>query len=105
MSNLAKAKVFLVLDAKDGYHQIELDDESSYLNTFLSPKGNLRWLRMSLGIKPASKEYQRKQEEILEGLKGVETIHDDILVLRYGETTQEALENPDVNLENLLRRC
>ena len=30
LPNLARAKVFLVLDAKDGYYQIELDDESSY---------------------------------------------------------------------------
>ena len=30
LPNLAKAKVFSVLDAKDGYRQIELDDESSY---------------------------------------------------------------------------
>ena len=37
--NLAKAKVFSVLDAKDGYHQIELDDQSSYVTTFWSPEG------------------------------------------------------------------
>ena len=80
-------KVFSVLDAKDGYHQIELDKESCYLTTFWSPKGRLRWLRMPFEINPASEEYQRKQEEILEGLKGVETIHDDILVLGYGYTS------------------
>ena len=104
MPNLAKAKVFSVLDPKQGYHQIELDDESSYLTTFWSP-GRLRWLWMPFGIKPASEECQRKQEEILEGLRGVETIHDDILVLGYGETRQEALENYDENLEILLKQC
>ena len=41
LPNLAKAKVFSVLDAKDGYHQIELDGESSYLTTFWSPKGRI----------------------------------------------------------------
>ena len=44
LPNPAKAKVFSVLDAKDGYHQIELEDGSSYLTTFWSPKGRLRWL-------------------------------------------------------------
>ena len=87
LPNLAKAKVFSVVDAKDGYHQIELDDESSYLTTFWSPKERLRWFRMPFGIKPASEEYQSKQEKILEVLKGVETMHYDILVLEYGETT------------------
>ena len=80
LPNPTKAKVFSVLDAKDSFHQVELDNESSYLTTFWSPKGRLRWLRMPFEINPASEEYQRKQEEILEGLKGVETIHDDILV-------------------------
>ena len=41
LPNLAKAKVFSVLD---GYHQIELDNESSYLTTLWSPKGCLWWL-------------------------------------------------------------
>ena len=85
MRNLAKAKAFFsVLDAKNGYYKIELEDESSYLTTFWSPKGRLRWLQMLFGIKPASEEYQQKQEEILEGLKVAETVHDGILVLGYG---------------------
>ena len=85
MRNLAKAKAFFsVLDAKNGYYKIELDDESNYLTTFWSPKGRLRWLQMLFGIKPASEEYQQKQEEILEGLKVAETVHDGILVLGYG---------------------
>ena len=74
LSNLAKAKAFSVLDAKDSYHQIQLDDKSSYLTTFWWPKIHLCWLWMPFRIKPASGEYQRQQEEMLEGLKGVETI-------------------------------
>ena len=60
---------------------------------------------MPFGIKPASEEYQHNQEEILEGLKGVEMIPNYILALGYGETTQEALENHHENLENLSKRC
>ena len=82
MPNLVKVKVFSVLD-----------NESSYLTTFWLPKGRLYWLQMPFEIKPASEEYQCKQEEMLEGLKGVETIHNNILVLGYCETRQEALEN------------
>ena len=98
------SKIFSVLDAKDSYHQIELDNESSYLTPFWLPKVHLHWLQMPFGIKPASEEYQPKQEEILEDLKGAETIH-NILVLGYDETRQEALENHDKNLENLLKQC
>ena len=60
---------------------------------------------MPFGIKPASEEHQHKQEETSEGLKGVETIHNNILILGYGETRQGALENHDENLENLLKQC
>ena len=60
---------------------------------------------MPFGIKPASEEHQCKIEEILEGLQGAEMIHNNILILGYGETRQEALENHNKNLENLLKRC
>ena len=82
MSNLVKVKVFSVLD-----------NESSYLTTFCLPKGLLYWLQMPFEIQPASEEYQCKQEEILEGLKVAETIHNNIFVLGYCEIRQETLEN------------
>ena len=82
MSNLVKVKVFSVLD-----------NESSYLTTFCLPKGLLYWLQMPFEIQPASEEYQCKQEEILEGLKVAETIHNNIFVLGYCEIRKETLEN------------
>jgi len=103
LPNLAKAKIFSVLDAKEGFNQVELDEESSYLTTFWSPKGRVRWLRIPFGIKPASEEYQRRQE-CLEGLDGIESIADDILVIGHGETMEEAYINHDRNLENLFQR-
>lgn len=53
LPDIAKAKVFSVLDAKDGYWQVKLDEESSHLTTFWTPLGRYRWLRMPFGIKPA----------------------------------------------------
>ena len=46
LPNLAKAKVFTVLDAKDGFWQVKLDEASSYLTTFATPFGRFRWKRM-----------------------------------------------------------
>ena len=34
LPKLSKAKVFTVLDAKDEFHQVKLDNESSLLTTF-----------------------------------------------------------------------
>ena len=54
---LTKAKVFSVVDAKDGFLQVVLDEPSSYLTTFTTPFGRYRWLRKPFGIKSAPEEF------------------------------------------------
>ena len=105
LPGLAKAKVFSVLDAKDGFHQVELDEESSYLTTFWTPFGRYRWLRMPFGINVAPEEYMKRQKEALEGLEGIEVIADDILVCGFGDTMQEAQDSHDKHLKQLFERC
>ena len=36
---LANAKVFIVVEAKNGFWHVQLDDESSFLSTFGTPWG------------------------------------------------------------------
>ena len=105
LPNLSQAKVFSVLDAKDGFHQVKLDEQSSYLTTFWTPFGRYRWLRMPFGIKPAPEEYQKRQKQAIEGLEGIFVIADDILCVGYGESVDEATADHDKNLECLLQRC
>ena len=105
LPELAKAKTFSVLDAKDGYWQRRLDQASSYLTTFWTPEGRYRWLRRPFGIKPAVEEYQRRQHEALQGLKGVSVIANDILVYGCGDTDADAMADHDKNLEALLQRA
>ena len=105
LPKLAKAKVFTVLDAKDGFHQVKLDKESSLLTTFWTPFGRYRYLRMPQGISSAPEEYQRRQNEALSGLNGVEVIADDILCCGSGETIKDALADHDSNLLSLLDRA
>jgi hypothetical protein len=73
-------KIFSVVDAKNGFGHVELDDESSYLTTFNTPFGRYRWLRMPFGISSAPEEYKRRQDQTVEGLPGVRSIIDDILI-------------------------
>ena len=47
-TRLSKAKVFYVLDAKNGFWQVQLDKESSYLTTFNTPEEYQRRINESL---------------------------------------------------------
>ena len=71
LPELAKAKVFTKADLKDGFLQIQLDEESSKLTTFQTPWGRYRWLRMPYGISPAPEYFQQKLDQCLENLTGV----------------------------------
>ena len=104
-ANLSKAKVFSVVDAKDGFLQVRLDDESSKLTTFSTPFGRYKWVRMPFGISSAPEEFQRRVLEVVEGLEGIETIADDILVYGSGDAYDEALADHDKNMIALLERC
>ena len=97
-AKLAGAKYFSVLDATKGYWSICLDQESSFLTTFNTPFGLYRYLRLPMGIRSSQDIFQRKVDEMLEGLLGVTSICDDILV--FGRTRTEH----DSNLEKVLQK-
>ena len=105
LPELAKARCFSVLDAKNGFWHVTLDEESSYATTFGTPWGRYRWLRMPFGIAPAPEEFQRRLDAAIAGLKGCKAIADDILVFGCGKTDEEATRDHDNNLKNLLERC
>ena len=51
LPKLNGAEVFSIVDAKCGYWNVVLDDESSYLAAFNSPCGRYRFKRMIFGLK------------------------------------------------------
>ncbi|CAL8130302.1 unnamed protein product [Orchesella dallaii] len=104
-TRLGKVKVFSLLDAKNGFWQIELDERSSYLTTFNTPFGRYRWCRMPFGISSAPEVWQRRMHELAEGLKGVEVIADDFLIVGCGDEQDEANRDHDRNLIALLERA
>ena len=102
---LSKARVFTVLDAKNGFWHIQLDEPSSFATTFGTPWGRYRWLRLPFGVSPAPEEFQRRIDIALEGLPGQKAIADDILVFGAGDTEEEALIDHDRNLREVFNRC
>ena len=105
LPNLSKAKVFSVCDVKNGFWHVELDEASSYLTTFGTPFGRYRWLKLPFGISPAPEYFQHRLDQAIEGLPGVRTVADDILITGEGDTLQEAVKDHDKNLLALLARC
>lgn len=79
-SSIPGAKLFSVLDAKPGYMQIKLDNDSSYLTTFNTAIGRFCWLRLPSGIKSTEEIYQRIMDQMLEGIEEAFAIMDDILI-------------------------
>ncbi|XP_063446850.1 uncharacterized protein K02A2.6-like [Mytilus trossulus] len=105
LPELSRAKVFSVVDAKNGFWHVELDEESSLLTTFNTPFGRYRWLRMPFGLSSAPEEYQRRQDQTVEGLPGVRSIVDDILIYGEGDTEEEAIDDHDRKFRALMERC
>ena len=95
---LANAKVFSKLDARQGYWNVKLTDESSYLTTFNSPDGRYRFLRMPFGLKMSQDVFQYKIDETYGGCKGAVGLADDIQVFGVDENDH------DYNLHEAMER-
>ncbi len=69
-----------VLDASDGYFQVELDEESSHLTAFITTHGRYRFLRAPQGLKSSGDAYTRRFDEILVHIDNKVKIIDDSLL-------------------------
>lgn len=87
LAKLTGAKVFTSLDAASGFWQIPLYPESSRLTTFITPFARYCFTRLPFGISIAPEIFQRKMQELLYGLEGVQVYMDDVIV--YGASMQE----------------
>ena len=95
----SNGKYFATLDAIQGYHQIELSEESSRKTTFLLPSGRYRFLRAPMGLSASSDEWCYRSDKVIEGLQGVQKIVDDILV------SAPTIESLNRRIRTVLDRC
>ena len=105
LHKLANSKCFSLIDVKDGYLHIPLDEESSYMTTMHTSCGRHRWTQSPFGINSAPEEFQTRLMTALEGLKGIALVADDILTYGIGDTYPEAEADHDVNILALMQRA
>ena len=93
------AKSFAKLDCVHGYFQLALDEESSYLTTFILPSGRYRYLRAPMGLSASSDEWCLRSDLALSGIQDMRKIVDDVLAW--------AVDNINLlrRLRVILQRC
>ena len=68
------ATFFSKIDLKQGYHQLELEENCRSINTFSTHVGLLHYTRLSFGINSAAEIFQKSIEEVLQRIEGVRNI-------------------------------
>ena len=99
LAQLGESKLFSKLDANSGFWQEKLSPESRLLTTFITPFGRFYFNRMPFGVKSAPEHYEKKMTNELEGLEGVISIMDDILI--HAKTKEEHDQRLDAALHKL----
>ena len=104
LDSLSRAKYFCSLDVIQGYHHIELSEESKCKTAFHAPKCNpshWEYNFMPFGLVGAPRTFQRMMDRILRGLeyKIALAYLDDIII--YGATIDECMTNMRIVFERI----
>ena len=92
-------KYFAVFDCVHGYWQLELDEESKPLTTFLTEFGRYRYRRAPMGLVSSGDEFCARTDKALADLPGVMKLVDDILI--FGSSAEEIV----TRIRNVFERC
>nr|CAI5851190.1 unnamed protein product [Callosobruchus analis] len=89
ISRLTGSSIFSVIDMKEGFWQLQLDDYSADLCVFNSPFGRFRFNRLPFGISSAPEIFQKKIFEIFGDIPGVQVYFDDIIIFGKDENSHD----------------
>ena len=70
------------------------------LRTFNTPFGRLKWIRIPFSISPTGEIFQQRLDQAIDGLDGVRTVADDVLITGNGTTVHDAMTDHDEKLMN-----
>ena len=93
------SRFFAKLDAVHGYYQLRLEEESSYLTTFILPSGRYKYNCLPMGMKTASDDFCRETDYLVVDVDWAHKIIDDLLI--QAATEHELWQR----LHLILERC
>ncbi|GFU49546.1 transposon Tf2-9 polyprotein [Nephila pilipes] len=91
ISRLEGKKIFSVVDLKDGFWHVPLDEVSSEIRTFNTPFGRYKFNKLPFGIVSAPEVFQKRNQKLFGDIEGVEIYFDDIIVAGYNEDLHHAI--------------
>lgn len=80
LSKLEGSRFFTLLDAKSAFHQIQLDDQSADLCTFITPFGRYRFKVLPFGLSTAPEVFQMAMDKIFEDFPDINPYFDDVIL-------------------------
>ena len=80
LQSMNGSTVFSKIDLKWSFHQLELEEDSRKITTFVTHKGIYRYKRLMFDISCAPEIYQHVIQQALTGCEGAANIADDIIV-------------------------
>jgi hypothetical protein len=86
-ARIGPKKWYSIIDIRDAYFQVEVDEQSRKFLTINTIKGLYTMNRLPQGIKPASALFQQLIESILAGIPNVFVYIDDIIVASDDESS------------------
>jgi hypothetical protein len=80
ISRLHGKRIFTVIDMRDGFWHIKLDDESSKLCTFNTMYGRYSLRRLPFGISSAPEVFVKNVTAIFGDIEGIYALFDDLII-------------------------
>ena len=85
LPRLAGIKYFTFKDVSSGYHNLKLNDKSSYIKTFSCPFGTYQYVGLLFGASLVGDMFQKKIDELFGRIPDVFCIADDLLIAGFHE--------------------
>jgi len=90
LAKLHGKSIFTIIDLRDGFWQVKLDEASSKLCTFNTPFGRYSMRRLPFGLSSSPEVFQKRNMENFGDIPNAHVVFDDMIVAAANEAEHEA---------------